>query len=252
MVSRFHLPVNLKTGSLSFDGSEFHHMIRVTRHQVGDTIRLFDGSGREADAKITSISRRSATLTIGEVQTLPESDQPQLILAVAMPKSSRAGMLVEKSVELGVARLIPLKTVRSVVAPGQSKLETLRGNIVSACKQCGRSRLMLIDAIADWNDFLRTETRQNVMAVAHPGGTPFTGSLLKRLPFDVEQSPPACGRKNFVIAIGPEGGFTDDEVTRATACGAQLVSLGPGILRVETAALAAAAVFQSAMQEKSA
>ena len=90
------------------------------------------------------------------------------------------------------------------------------------------------------------------MAVAHPGGTPFTGSLLKTLQFDTEQSQPACGRKNFVIAIGPEGGFTNDEVTRATTCGAQLVSLGPGILRVETAALAAAAVFQSAMQEKSA
>jgi len=249
MVSRFHLPDNLKTGSLSFDGSEFHHMVRVTRHQVGDTIRLFDGSGREADAEITSISRRSATLTVGEVQSLAESDRPQLILAVAMPKSSRAGMLVEKSVELGVNRLIPLKTARSVVAPGQSKLETLRGNVVAACKQCGRSRLMTIDAVADWNDFLSAESGQNLMAIADPGGTPFTESLLRTMPFDTEQPQPAGNRQNLVMAIGPEGGLTDDEVARATTYGAQPVSLGPRILRVETAAFAAAAVFQSVMQE---
>ncbi len=247
MVSRFHLPENLKAGSLSLAGSEFHHMIRVTRHQVGDTVRLFDGSGREADAKITSITRRSATLTVEEVQTLPDPHQPQLILAVAMPKSSRASMLIEKSVELGVTRLIPLKTTRSVVAPGESKLETLRGNVVAACKQCGRSRLMVSDSTVAWNDLRLMDSQLDVMAVAHPGGTPLSDSLLRALQRESEQTPSECGRKNIAIAIGPEGGFTMDEVAQASACGAHLVSLGPRILRVETAALAAAAVFQSVM-----
>lgn len=247
MVARFYVPENMKAGQLSFDGSEFHHMIRVTRHQVGDTVRLFDGTGREADAKITFISRHAATLKVGKVEKIPEVDHPQLILAVAMPKSSRAGWLVEKAVELGVSRIIPLKTSRTVVDPRESKLETLRGNIVSACKQCGRSRLMEIDSSMTWADFVDSVMQDNVAAVAHPGGAPFTESFVQGMVSEASRS----GRKkssdkNIVVAIGPEGGFSVEEVTLALTRGASLVSLGPRTLRVETAALAVATVFESA------
>ena len=71
MLSRFYVDDKLKSGKLSLDGAEFHHMVRVTRHQVGDTVRLFDGKGREADAEVTFISRHSATLKVGKVETLP-------------------------------------------------------------------------------------------------------------------------------------------------------------------------------------
>lgn len=246
MVARFYVPENMKAGQLSFDGSEFHHMIRVTRHQVGDTVRLFDGTGREADAKITFISRHAATLKVGKVEKVPEVDHPQLILAVAMPKSSRAGWLVEKAVELGVSRIIPLKTTRSVVDPRESKIETLRGNIVAACKQCGRSRLMQIDSPLTWSEFVDGEMQKNVAAVAHPGGAAFTEGLVQGMVSEANRS----GRKkssdkNVVVAIGPEGGFSVDEVTLALTRGAGLVSLGPRMLRVETAAIAVASVFES-------
>lgn len=246
MVARFYVPENLKAGKLSLDGSEFHHMIRVTRHQVGDTVRLFDGTGREADAEITFTSRHAATLQVGKVQAIPELDQPQLILAVALPKSSRAAWLVEKAVELGVSRIVPLKTTRSVVDARESKLDTLRSNIVSACKQCGRSRLMTIDSTINWGEFVDAEMQDNIACVAHPGGVPFTESLVSSITTEATRSRKNSSAKSVVVAIGPEGGFTIDEVTHAATRGARLVSLGPRILRVETAALAAASVFQSA------
>lgn len=248
MVSRFYIPENLKAGQLAFDGSEFHHMIRVTRHQVGDTVRLFDGTGREADAKITFISRHAATLKVGRVQTVPDIDLPQLILAVALPKSSRAGWLIEKAVELGVSRVVPLKTARSIVDPRESKLEGLRGNIVSACKQSGRSRLMTIDSTVPWAEFVDSELQKSVAAVAHPGGIAFTESLATTLTSEATRgsSGKKSSGKNIVVAIGPEGGFSVEEVTHALTRGARLISLGPRTLRVETAALAIATVFQSA------
>lgn len=247
MVARFYLPENMKAGQLSFDGSEFHHMVRVTRHQVGDTVRLFDGTGREADAEITFISRHAATLQVGKVQTIPEADHPQLILAVAMPKSSRAGWLVEKAVELGVSRIVPLKTTRSVVDARESKLDALRGNIVAACKQCGRTRLMKIDSTISWVDFVESEMQQHVAAVAHPGGAPFTESFVRNLTSSATRSRgKQDSKQNVVVAIGPEGGFSVEEFTLALTRGASLISLGPRILRMETAALAVAAIFQSA------
>jgi 16S rRNA (uracil1498-N3)-methyltransferase len=247
MAARFYVPENLEAGQLSFDGSEFHHMIRVTRHQVGDTVRLFDGTGREADAKITFISRHAATLKVGNVEKICETDHPQLILAVAMPKSSRAGWLVEKAVELGVSKIIPLKTSRTVVNPRESKLETLRGNIVSACKQCGRSRLMEIDSSMTWADFADSVMQENVTVVAHPGGAPFTESFVQGIVSEASRSGQKnSSDKNIVVAIGPEGGFSVEEVTLALTRDASLVSLGPRTLRVETAALAVATVFESA------
>ena len=247
MVARFYVPENLKAGQLSLDGSEFHHMVRVTRHQVGDTVRLFDGTGREADAEITFTSRHAATLQVGNVQAIPELDQPQLILAVALPKSSRAGWLVEKAVELGVSKIVPLKTSRSVVDARELKLDALRGNIVSACKQCGRSRLMTIESTVNWGEFVDSEMQNNISCVAHPGGVPFTDSLVSTLATEAARSQKQSSMKSVIVAIGPEGGFTIDEVSHAATRGARLISLGPRILRVETAGLTAAAVFQSAI-----
>ena len=246
MVSRFFVDDHLKSGTLSFDGSEFHHMIRVTRHQVGDDVRLFDGTGREADANITFVSRHSATLKVGKVETTSEDETSKLVLAVAMPKSSRSGWLVEKAVELGVSYIQPITTSRSVVNARPTKLDNLRQNIVAACKQCGRSRLMEIKPAITWSEFINDLVPNNVVAVAHPGGMPFTASLAEDMTAQAKRSrSKKKGPKNVVVAIGPEGGFTVEEITQSVTREARLVSLGSRILRVETAALTVASIYQS-------
>ena len=251
MLSRFYVESRIKSGAMQYEGAEFHHMVRVTRHQVGDAVRLFDGQGNEADAEITFVSRNSAALMVGKVEVIPEDEGPDLILAVAIPKATRASWLVEKAVELGVTKILPIRTQRSVVDPRQSKLSTLESNIIAACKQCGRSRLMELGSVIDWSDFIANELATSAVAIAHPGGVPFTTEMIASLCKDAPSKArdEESSRGSVTIVIGPEGGFTVEEITQAASRGAQLVSLGPRILRVETAALAAAALFVGAMMD---
>ncbi len=245
MSSRFFVEGRLKAGTMAFDGPEFHHMVRVTRHQVGDTVRLFDGAGKEADALIEFTSRHSATLKVGKVETVPEEEGPHLILGVAMPKATRGTTLVEKAVELGVSKIVPIKTARSVVDPRRSKLDNFRQNVIAASKQCGRSRLMEVADTVEWSSFVSQYMADSPSLVAHPGGVPFKEGLIH----DLLETKRRTKNKpdTLVVAIGPEGGFTVEEISAAAIRGSRLISLGPRILRVETAALMAASVFTAAM-----
>ena len=253
MASRFHIPEQLKAGTFTLDTSEFHHMVRVTRHKVGDTVRLFDGTGQEADAEITFLSRSAATLKVGKVETMPDEVGPQLILAVPIPKLARAGWIVEKAVELGVSKLIPIGTTRSVVDPRETKLDNLRASVISALKQSGRSRAMEITPVMKWSDFVKTELPQHATVVAHPGGVPFTTALIRSALAEAAGRAGLArskdGSPTLLAVAGPEGGFTVEEVSQATTSGARLTSLGPRILRVETAALAMAAIFLASQLE---
>lgn len=252
MVSRFFVENDFRSGTVAFDGPEFHHMVRVTRHQVGDTVRLFDGTGREADAKLKFVTRHSATLSVGKIETMPDETGPRLTIAIPLPKASRAGWLVEKAVELGVSRIIPLKTARSVVDPRESKLDTLRQSIIAASKQCGRSILMELAPVMEWSDFLKTECAGKAVNVAHPGGASFTSSLVIESLAEVAAAAKTRKKKaspEMIAAIGPEGGFTIEEISQAVTQGARLVSLGPRLLRVETAGAMMASVFVAAQLE---
>lgn len=249
MNSRFFVESDFRSGTVSFSGPEFHHMIRVTRHQVGDTVRLFDGTGKEADAELTFVTRHAATLDVSKIETVPEETGPRLSIAIPLPKAARAGWLVEKAVELGVSNIIPIKTARSVVDPRSTKLDTLRQNIIAASKQCGRSRLMTISPVVEWSNLLKKECSGKSIVVAHPGGASFTGALIRDGLAEAvsdAKTKKAAANPEMIAVIGPEGGFTVEEITQAVSKGARLVSLGPRLLRVETAATMMASVFISA------
>ncbi len=138
--------------------------------------------------------------------------------------------MIEKATELGVRRFVPLITSRSVVIPGEGKLDKMRRTIVEASKQCRRTRLMELAAPIEWPEFAARELATASAWVAHPSGPPLE-----------IMSQPSPGP--IVVAIGPEGGFTDPELELAVKHGANLVSLGPRVLRIETAALALAAAL---------
>ena len=168
-----------------------------------------------------------------------------LVLGVALPKGDRQKWLVEKAVELGVGRLVPLVTARSVARPTEQALERLRRTVIEASKQCGRNRLMEIASPQDWTEFVGTADSDSFRLFAHPGGPSATAvSAARAFPWSesTAETAVAHGEHVAVLGVGPEGGFTDEEVAVATEAGWQQVDLGPRILRVETAALALAAI----------
>ena len=210
-------------------GSEARHLAMVLRARVGESVLLFDGSGAEFDARVVRIGRTEVDLAVVAHHEVDRELPRSLTLAVALPKGDRQRWLVEKSVELGVTRLVPLETARGVAQPGDRALDRLQRAVIEASKQCGRNRLMEISPPQRLNDFLRGVPDETLRLIAHPDGAARPpGYWLGKAAWR-----PVC------IAVGPEGGFNDQEIAGAGDC--PLVSLGPRLLRIETAALALAA-----------
>ncbi|MBA3481934.1 MAG: 16S rRNA (uracil(1498)-N(3))-methyltransferase [Pirellulales bacterium] len=204
-------------------GSEAHHLLHVLRAAPGMVVTLFDGSGMEFDAEVAACGRSTVDLNVLERREVDRELPFPITLGVALPKGDRQRWIVEKAVELGVTRLVPLITERSEKQGG----EKLGRYVIEASKQCGRNRLMEIAEPQRWYDWLAAipvgEAAPPIQAwIAHPTGRPLVAgdTLLDR---------PA------LIAIGPEGGLTDEET--AAAAGWKLIGLGPRILRIETAAI---------------
>ena len=231
MSHRFYLPQLESDAPLVLDGDQAHHALQVMRFGVGDTITLFDGQGIEYRARIESIGKRRLELQRLE-RIESDSELPvDLSLAVALPKGDRQKWLVEKLVELGVRRLIPLETERGVAAVNPKVRTRLEKQVIEASKQCHRNRLISIEP---------AQSLETLVAWAQEALPPEASTWIgdPRGGFPAEQiRGPA-----HLILIGPEGGFSEEELERANNSGAKSMSLGPAVLRVETAALAAAAI----------
>lgn len=227
--SRYFVDPIASDRPVELGGAEAHHLLHVMRCQVGDQVVLFDGRGNEYPAQVTAVAKRSVTLLPGRGDSVDRELPVAITLGVAFPKGDRQRVLVEKAVELGVARLVPIQTSRSVVKLGASAIDKLRRAAIEASKQCGRNLLLdLADPLA-WEPFL--EHASVPRWIADPlgsGGLPLLSSPL-----------PSA----LCVAIGPEGGFSSAERAQARAAGWESVSLGPRILRVETAAIAVASWF---------
>jgi 16S rRNA (uracil1498-N3)-methyltransferase len=230
MGDRFYTPHPLARGEFVLDGPEAHHLATVRRFTPGDRVTLFNGDGREYPAEVLSVGKKSVALTVLSVEEVNRELPFPLVVASAVPKGDRADFLIEKLTELGVTRFVPLVTERSVVQPKEAKVEKFDRMVIEASKQCGRNVLMQVSASMRWNDIVQLADLPQHRCVLHPNGI----------------FAPGEGTGPAVVAIGPEGGFTDAEVALATAQGWRRVSLGPRILRTETAAIAAAAWFNPA------
>lgn len=230
MSERFLVTAAPVDGHVELQGDEARHLIRVMRARVGDDVVVFDGRGTHWPARIIGIDRHQVRLEVGRPVGPVEGPSPSLTLAVALPKGDRQKWLVEKLTELGVDRLVPLATERGVVQAKESALDRLGRTVIEACKQCGRDLLMEIAAPVTMAE-LAAQAAEATLLVADPRGEPVTKSLLG-LPQEV------------VVAVGPEGGLTAAERSAATELGFRAVSLAPYILRVETAAIAAASLIR--------
>ncbi|MCX7418789.1 MAG: RsmE family RNA methyltransferase [Planctomycetia bacterium] len=229
--------------SMELDGAEAHHLLHVLRAKVGDRLGLFNGEGAEALAEIVNIRKRSAELRLLEAWSIP-AESRTLTIAAAMPKGDRARWLIEKSTELGVDRMIPLRTQRSVVEPGESKMDKLEQAVIAACKQCGRSHLMTMSPLTPFASLLKGLTPDRAQ-IDQPDASSFRPMIAHPdAPTLISEVFSKSGEQSALMLIGPEGGFTDDEFSAAVAAGATPVNLGPHILRIETAAIAVAASWR--------
>lgn len=225
MSSRFYTSLPLAPGCMVLQGPEAHHLASVCRGRPGDRVTLFNGDGREYLAEIVAAHRKEVQLDIVEVICVNRELPFRLELAVAIPKGDRGDFLVEKLTELGVTDLVPLRTARGVVMPRDAKLQRWQRAVIEASKQCGRNVIMHVHELIDWTEYCADPTHPSSRLIAHPGGGDF--------------QIPASG--DIAVAIGPEGGFTAEELQQAIQHGWGLVNLGPRTLRIETAAIAVAA-----------
>ena len=228
MSHRFFLSQTPTEDTARLEGDEARHLARVMRAKTGDTVELFDGQGTSWTATVQAIQRNHVLLRLDQKQSETISNKPTITLAVALPKGDRQKWLIEKITELGTDSLVPLTTTRSVAEPTAAAISRLQRGVIESCKQSGRNRLLEITQPQSLHNLLTTSSA-SLRILACPDGTPMQSILLK--PID-----------NILIAIGPEGGFTDEEIRTANTSGFAQMSLCQNILRIETAAIAAAVI----------
>ena len=192
---------------------------------------LFDGTGAEYQASLRTVARGEVQLELLARTKTNRELLGDLVLASALPKRDRQRWLVEKAVELGVTRFIPLLAERSVVRPHSVRLDRLQRTVVEASKQCGRNTLMKIDPPSEGKAFLASTPDSGLSWLADLSATSFSSASTDPVLTDARPG-------QITVAIGPEGGFTDEERAVAEQAGWTSYSLGPRTLRIETAALA--------------
>ncbi|MFI4874132.1 MAG: 16S rRNA (uracil(1498)-N(3))-methyltransferase [Blastopirellula sp. JB062] len=231
MSHRFFLETPISSEIVEIEGTEAHHLLHVMRGKTGDRVVLFDDSGAQFAAELIAVNRKTATAQILRREEISRELPISLTIAAPLPKGDRQRWLVEKCTELGVTQLTPLETARSVSLKKEKSLNKLRGYVIDASKQCERNRLMRISSSAAlpayWNEAPATALR----LIADPSADESLGERLIDEPTEV------------ILAVGPEGGFSQDEYQAAISAGWRGFRLGKRILRIETAALAAAATI---------
>jgi 16S rRNA (uracil1498-N3)-methyltransferase len=224
--------------TLTLAGDEARHATASRRLQVGETLWLFDGRGGLVRATLLHITARGRALDLRiEERRVEPPPKPAIHLACALPKGDRQGTLLDMATQLGMIEFTPLVCERSVVRPGANSAERWRRICLEACKQSRRSYLPILHASATPQEMVAREAgRANSVWIAHPSATAVAVSRA------VEQNSSA----DVTILVGPEGGFTEEEVARTIGAGAKQIALGSAILRIETAAVALVAAFSLA------
>jgi 16S rRNA (uracil1498-N3)-methyltransferase len=230
-------PQNVRDGRFHLEPAESRHLAVVLRKKPGDEVRLFDGADRSYRARLESVSPERVSGAVLSEEAGGPALPYRLRLFQGLPKGDKLEFILEKATELGAAEIVPVDTERSVARVPPDRLAAKRARwektVLAAAKQCGRKDLPKVSAPLSLDEAL---------ALCAPGELtllPWEGEERLSLKEALRGAVPAPATIN--VFIGPEGGFSPAEVERARARGALPVTLGPLILRTETAAVAAAA-----------
>ena len=229
-----YLDDGLRSGELVIRGDEAHHAARVKRIQAGDSVRLLDGRGHTAVASVNSTGKSGRgewmlTVRAGEIQEAPRP-RPFLHVLSAVPKGSRLTDMIDGLSQAGAWSWAPLRTRRGENDAAASRLARLERTAAEASKQCGRAWRMLIEPEVDLVAALRAPRQRLVIADA--AGSAYSASG-------------PSSDQEISLLVGPEGGWTPEELSAAREAGAEVIRFGPYIMRIETAAVVAAGVIMS-------
>lgn len=227
----FSPPENFHDANVTLTESETRHLRDVLRLSIGETVHVFDGEGREYECIVEAIGKHETRLAkLKEVTpTAPESTL-DLTVAAAITPGEKFDLAIQKSVELGVRRFIPITTARCEVKlkDAEKRIERWRRIAFEAAKQCGRARLMDIQSVTAYKDVF-DQTTQPIVIFSERDGVSF-------------DSIKPDGK--LMAVYGPKGGWTDEELEHARNAGANVITFGGRILRAETAAIAITAILQ--------
>ncbi|GJM05895.1 MAG: ribosomal RNA small subunit methyltransferase E [marine bacterium B5-7] len=234
-VPRLFIDIPLTTGEIiKLPRDKAHHISHVLRMRIGDAIKLINDSGEDYQSKIIEISKKSAQIEIGESIRVTNESPLTINLCLAVARGQHMDFSIQKAVELGVKNIIPVisrfSNVKIEDDRVHNKLAHWQNIIISATEQCGRSHLTQIQKPVSFTEWLNLDASKTRL-ILHPESQQ---SMLKiNLPTN-----------ELTLMIGPEGGFSDDEVEQAQGSGCVPISLGPRILRTETAVVCAVSSAQ--------
>jgi 16S rRNA (uracil1498-N3)-methyltransferase len=236
MVSRFFSAEPLPAGDrFELPEALAHHAVRVLRLSAGDRIVLFDGRGGEVEAVLEGQGKRWSAV-LGERRAMERESPLQIVLVQALASADKMDWVVQKAVELGVSAVVPVRATRSVLKlvgeRADKRVAHWREVAVSACEQSGRNRVPEVADIIDLRDYLAQTRNGPLRLILDPVGG-------RRLP-ELRKPDGTCH-----LLIGPEGGWSDEELAACRTAGCCGVTLGPRVLRTETAGLAALAAMQA-------
>lgn len=228
MLPRILFP-GLAPGRLTLDAASSHHLAVVLRARTGDPLVIFDGQGREGQAVLVNADKAEAVVEVGTIQTITRESPLRITVVQALCTGDKMDWVVQKSTELGAARIIPVAASRSVVKLDAARAEKRREHwsaiARSAAAQCGRTVVPEITFVMSFADAISDWASQ---------ANPKTGWLLD--PFAEDRLSNAALHGAVTLMIGPEAGWTDEEERLAKSSGMKGVQVGPRILRTETAA----------------
>lgn len=236
---RFYAPSeNFTETNVVLNLEETRHLRDVLRLRVSDQVQVFDGEGKEFLCEITTIGKKESVLKIiKEIASKSPESNFNLTLAVAILKGEKFDLVIQKAVELGVSKFIPITTKRTDVKlkDADKKLERWQRIILEASKQCGRAKLMEIENPINFEALIKSSASQRLSDESFVLFSERNGENFSAIK----------SNSNIIAIIGSEGGWEDSEIELARNNGIQIVTLGGRILRAETAVIAISALLQN-------
>lgn len=232
---RFFVNNPLAVGEIAvIDGADARHIAGALRMSIGETLTLCDGAGTDYACTLTAVGKDTVSASVDAAAPTVSEPTLAVTLYMGMPKGDKLELIIQKAVELGVTAIVPVITARSIVRisgkDAEKKQVRLQRIAAEAAGQSGRGIIPTVEAPIGWKTALSRLTEENTLLCYEGGGAPIGTQVT---PADTAVS----------LVVGPEGGFDPAEVDAVKAAGGRIATLGPRILRCETAPLAAIAVM---------
>jgi 16S rRNA (uracil1498-N3)-methyltransferase len=230
---------NIFSTYLRIIGSEAHHINRVMRHKIGDMIYVTDGIGNEYQTMINKMDKRMVEASVLNRNRNARETTVKITLAQSIIKGNHLDVVIEKATELGVAEIIPIITERTIASVSEKKAERYKKLILAAMKSSTRTLLPSLVKPMIFKNLLQQFKDSDLVVLA------YEDEKNTRLPDVISNNM----IKNVLLIIGPEGGFTEAEISEAKTCGAKCITIGARRLRAETASIAALSILLYQLKE---